>query len=109
MSRIIINPGHYPGLDPGAIGPTGLQEADIAKTVAAKLETILDAGGHEVHVAQENDLSEIVSRISGFLEKVIKKGVTNPPIFVLLYEKNIYSDMNRYQLQPATEPVVVFK
>ena len=62
MSKIVINPGHYPDLDPGAIGPTGLQEVDVAMAVAAKLKALLAAAGHEVYMIQENDLADIVSQ-----------------------------------------------
>ena len=35
--RIVINPGHSRYFDPGALGPTGLREADVVREVAIAL------------------------------------------------------------------------
>lgn len=58
--RIFINPGHAPNgkPDPGAIGPTGVQEWRICREVAVKLAALL--AQHSVQVLQSDSLAEIV-------------------------------------------------
>ena len=43
--RVIVNPGHKPGADPGAIGPTGLTEAEVALHIAHALLSLQDSDG----------------------------------------------------------------
>ncbi|BBB90509.1 MAG TPA: N-acetylmuramoyl-L-alanine amidase [Methylomusa anaerophila] len=58
--KITVNPGHYPGLDPGAINPeTGLQEATVNQQVGEKLASRLKNYGHDVLLIQRNELYEI--------------------------------------------------
>ena len=40
VGKIVIDPGHG-GHDPGAIGPTGLKEKDVALSIAKRMETII--------------------------------------------------------------------
>ncbi len=42
---IVLDPGHGGAPDPGAVGPTGLREADVAYAVADMLERRLRAAG----------------------------------------------------------------
>jgi N-acetylmuramoyl-L-alanine amidase len=52
---IAIDPGHG-GRDPGAIGPTGVQEKDVNLALARKLREILQQQGFQVHLTRENDV-----------------------------------------------------
>ena len=56
--RYTINGGHGP-TDPGAIGPKGLEERDVAKAVALAVCDLLTAAGHEAQFVQSDDLQEI--------------------------------------------------
>lgn len=56
MAVIALNPGHFPGLDPGAVGPGGLEEANVAMAVAKHTESVLQAKGHSVVLISENEL-----------------------------------------------------
>ncbi len=42
---IVLDPGHGGAADPGAVGPTGLREADVSYAVAEMLEQRLRAAG----------------------------------------------------------------
>ena len=55
--RVFINPGHHPGLDPGAVNRDyGVSEADIARDVGALVAEYLTAAGCEVKTVQSNNL-----------------------------------------------------
>lgn len=55
--RVFINPGHHPGLDPGAVNRDyGVTEADIARDVGALVAEYLTAAGCEVKSVQSNNL-----------------------------------------------------
>lgn len=55
--RVFINPGHHPGLDPGAVNRDyGVTEADIARDVGALVAEYLTAAGCEVKTVQSNNL-----------------------------------------------------
>lgn len=64
--KIAINGGHYPGLDSGAVGATGLQEAvvtqDLMKRVARYLRTVW----YDVTEIQENELYQITDASNAF-------------------------------------------
>ncbi|MEI6310253.1 MAG: N-acetylmuramoyl-L-alanine amidase [bacterium] len=45
QTRIAIDPGHGKDGDPGAVGPTGLKEADVTATLAAYLDNGLRLAG----------------------------------------------------------------
>ncbi len=51
--KIVIDPGHSP--DPGAIGPTGLTEAEINLILAQRLAAYLRARGAEVIMTRDDD------------------------------------------------------
>ncbi len=57
--KITINGGHYPGVDDGAVGPSGLQEAVVVCDVMQKVAQYLRDVGYNVLEVQENDLSHI--------------------------------------------------
>ncbi|OIO30401.1 MAG: hypothetical protein AUJ18_07280 [Candidatus Hydrogenedentes bacterium CG1_02_42_14] len=63
--KLAIDPGHggqsgqtYNGLpgDPGAIGPTGLREADCALTIGARVRDLLTAQGATVYMTRASDV-----------------------------------------------------
>ena len=56
--KIFLNPGHCPGLDPGACG-FGLQEADIAAKISSLVEQKLLSTGFTVNSLQSDDLGSI--------------------------------------------------
>ena len=64
--KLTVNAGHCPGLDSGAVGPTGVQEADVAKAVAEKVCQRLTDMGHEVLFVQENELETICQQANDF-------------------------------------------
>ena len=53
--RICIDPGHG-GYDPGAVGPSGLQEKVVTLAVALELAAILRSAGAEVRLTRETDI-----------------------------------------------------
>ncbi|MCC5465529.1 N-acetylmuramoyl-L-alanine amidase family protein [Pelosinus baikalensis] len=64
--RIVCNAGHYPGLDSGAVGQTGLQEAIVAADIAQKVCKYLTVVGYEVLFVQENELYQITNASNRF-------------------------------------------
>ena len=58
MAKVFINPGHHPGVDPGAgNGSYNVNEADIARDIGALVADYLRAAGCEVKVLQSNNLA----------------------------------------------------
>lgn len=56
--RVFINPGHHPGLDPGAVNRDyGVTEADIARDIGNLTAGYLQAAGCEVKTVQSNNLA----------------------------------------------------
>lgn len=51
---IVLDPGHG-GHDPGAVGPTGLREADVVLDVARRARLLFDAGGHDCRLTRDAD------------------------------------------------------
>lgn len=57
MSKIFINPGHYPGIDPGAVNDDyEVCEADIALDIGRRVSAYLTAAGCNVQILQSNNL-----------------------------------------------------
>ena len=54
--KIFINPGHMPGVDPGACG-NGMQEADVVIRIAKRTAKYLEAVGYEVNLLQSDNLA----------------------------------------------------
>jgi len=62
-----INGGHCPGKDSGAVGPTGLQEADVTSEIMQKVMYYLQqAGYYNVLMVQENELYQITNASNAF-------------------------------------------
>lgn len=53
--RVFINPGHMPGVDPGAVNEPH-HESDIALAVGEKLANFLEAAGVEVTMLQSDNI-----------------------------------------------------
>lgn len=61
--NVALNAGHYPGRDPGAIGPNGTQEADICLIIANKVKSLLP---YDTLVIQEDSLQLICDKANEF-------------------------------------------
>ena len=56
--KVFINPGHMPGVDPGAVNPnSGLKECDVALAVGKLVEYYLKNAGCEVMRLQSDNLN----------------------------------------------------
>jgi len=68
MPKVFINPGHAPGgkPDPGAVGPSGLRESDVAADVAAMVVEYLQAVGYDAISYQSNSLQAICDRANAW-------------------------------------------
>lgn len=64
--KITINGGHYPGRDSGAVGHTGLQEADVTRDMMKRVADYLRAVSLDVLEVQENILSQITNASNEF-------------------------------------------
>jgi len=51
--RVILDPGHWTPEDPGAVGPNGLKESEVAMQICVKAQALLP--GHEVKLTHLND------------------------------------------------------
>jgi N-acetylmuramoyl-L-alanine amidase len=54
VRRVVIDPGHG-GLDPGAIGPTGVREKDVTLAISRRLAQRLRLAGFEVVMTRAED------------------------------------------------------
>lgn len=55
MTKIVIDPGHG-GNDPGAIGPNGIKEKDVALAIAKKVAALLKSAGIDAQLTRDNDV-----------------------------------------------------
>lgn len=56
--KVFVNPGHCPGIDPGAVNNTlGITEADIVHDIGTRVTDYLDKAGCEVMLLQSNNLN----------------------------------------------------
>lgn len=64
MTKVFINPGHCLGYDPGAIGPNGIREVDIALRITEELLMELPSpnADFEVMWGQNDDLGELCQK-----------------------------------------------
>lgn len=57
MTKVFINPGHAPGIDPGAVNEElNINEADIALNIGKLVEKYLTAAGCECMLLQSDNL-----------------------------------------------------
>ena len=64
--KICINGGHYPGLDSGAVGASGLQEANVVHDIMQSVMYYLQQAGYETIQVQENELQAICDASNNF-------------------------------------------
>lgn len=58
MAKVFINPGHCPGIDPGAVNNAlGITEADIVHDIGTMVTDYLDKAGCEVQLLQSDNLN----------------------------------------------------
>lgn len=58
MAKVFINPGHCPGIDPGAVNNAlGITEADIVREIGTMVTDYLDNAGCEVMLLQSDNLN----------------------------------------------------
>ena len=58
MYKVYINPGHCPGIDPGAVG-FGINECDVALEIGLKVKAYLESVGYQVRLYQADSLNDI--------------------------------------------------
>ena len=73
---IVLDPGHG-GSDPGAIGPTGLQEKQVTLPIAEYLKSILEAKGAKVILTRTTDVDVYGPHASGVAELQARVNVAN--------------------------------
>lgn len=66
MTKVFINPGHCKGIDPGAVGPTGLKEVDVAIAIANELATMLNDLGIDTKTFQSDELWEVCDKANAY-------------------------------------------
>lgn len=73
MPKVFINPGHAPNgnPDPGAVGPSGLRESDVAADVGAMVADYLRAAGCEVMIYQSDSLQGICDQANAWGADVV--------------------------------------
>ena len=57
---IVLNPGHYPSLDPGAVSVDGVEEATVVRVVTKELRRLLEKEGIVSLLVESNELADIV-------------------------------------------------
>ena len=64
--KICINAAHYPGMDSGAVGASGLQEADVVRRIMELVSYYLLQVGYETLEVQEEELQDICDASNDF-------------------------------------------
>jgi N-acetylmuramoyl-L-alanine amidase len=54
-AHVVLDPGHG-GIEPGAVGPSGLREADVNLDIARRVRTMLEAEGATVVLTRDADV-----------------------------------------------------
>lgn len=73
---IVLDPGHG-GSDPGAIGPSGLQEKQVTLPIAEYLKSILEAKGAKVFLTRTTDVDVYGPHASGVDELQARVNIAN--------------------------------
>jgi len=64
--KICVNFGHCPGKDSGAVGASGLQEAEVAHDIGQLVMYYLQQAGYDVVTVQDNELQTICDISNNF-------------------------------------------
>lgn len=59
---IALNPGHFPGMDPGAVSADGVEEATVVRSVGRILQVLLATKGIYCSWIEANELSDITDQ-----------------------------------------------
>lgn len=65
INPLILNPGHYPGKDPGTIG-NGLQEADITTKICNYIVNKAPQYGFDIIIVREYDIFDIARKANEY-------------------------------------------
>lgn len=65
MPKICLNPGHFIGIDPGAVGKNST-EAELVMEYAKLIKPMLEKVGYEVTIVNYNELYDIVNASDQF-------------------------------------------
>ncbi len=91
---VVVDPGHG-GYDPGAVGPTGLKEKDVALSVGLKLGKLLEAKGIRVVYTRSSDVVSWPSNVSQDLQKrVLISNQANANYYVSIHCNSAVPDAN---------------
>ena len=64
--KICVNAGHFVGVDSGAVGQKGTQEACVNKIIAIQVVEKLKSKGHNVILVTDKSLSNVVKASNDF-------------------------------------------
>jgi len=78
---LIINPGHAPGIDSGAVGPTGLRECDVVRRVVIRVERQFHAAGIGVVIVEQTK----GPKAGGLKEITDKSNALDPALFISIH------------------------
>jgi N-acetylmuramoyl-L-alanine amidase len=104
--RIVVDPGHSP--DPGAVGPTGLAEADANLGISIELARILEERGAEVVLTRATPDSGL-----GLYERTNLAVEANGDLFVSIHNNALPDGVNPFRYHgtsvlwyhPQSEPL----
>ena len=85
VPTIVIDAGHG-GSDPGAVGPTGLQEKTVTLDVSNRLERRLTARGYRVHMTRTADVNLSLNA------RAAKAAETQADLFVSVHVNSLPQD-----------------
>ncbi len=84
---VAVDPGHG-GWDSGAVGPTGMREADVNLDIAVRLKTLLQGGAYGVIMTRESDIAlgtDLIGDLSGRVDIANNAGAD---IFVSIHNNS---------------------
>lgn len=99
VRKVVIDPGHG-GQDPGAIGPTGLQEKAINLDVGRRLRTALQARGIPVTMTRTQDAALASDHRADLQARVDCANREQPDLFISIH--------SNYHFRPGTHGVETF-
>lgn len=57
--RIVLNPGHFPDLDSGAVSENGVEEATVVRLVTKEVQRLLEKETIDCLLVESNELADI--------------------------------------------------